>query len=267
MRLGISSYTVPWAIGIPGYPVPRSPLTLLGLIEKTHELGLSLLQIADNISLPSLKNSELIKARDLASHLNVAIEVGTRGTNPDNLLEYLDFAQFFDAKICRTIIVQEDFAQAKANLRSVLPRFEESDVTLAIENHGLQTVSQLVGMFQEFDSPYIGSCVDTVNSFGALEGPEVVLSALVPYIVNLHIKDFAIGRSEHMLGFSIYGTPAGEGRLNIPDILKTISKYEKFPTAILELWTPWSGLVEDTVDTENTWLTKSLTYLRQLSFE
>ena len=57
--------------------------------------------------------------------------------------------------------------------------------------------------------PYVGICLDTVNSFGSLEGPEVVIETLAPYTVNLHIKDFDIRRTDHNMGFTIFGTPAG----------------------------------------------------------
>ena len=43
----------------------------------------------------------------------------------------------------------------------------------------------------------------SVNSIGAGEGFEMVSEILIPYTINLHIKDFAIFRAVHKMGFTI----------------------------------------------------------------
>jgi hypothetical protein len=40
----------------------------------------------------------------------------------------------------------------------------------------------------------------------------------------------------------------------------------KQPTAILELWTPFTETSEQTVNLETKWLNESLTYLKTLNF-
>ena len=54
MQLGISSYTFSWAVGIPGYPQPLQPLTALALLDRASELGVGVVQIADNLPLDAL---------------------------------------------------------------------------------------------------------------------------------------------------------------------------------------------------------------------
>ena len=44
MQLGISSYTLTWAIGVPGFP-PERPLDAVGLLRKAVALGVGLVQI------------------------------------------------------------------------------------------------------------------------------------------------------------------------------------------------------------------------------
>ena len=51
-------------------------------------------------------------------------------------------------------------------------------MTLAIENHDRFNSTTLVEILERIDSDRVGICLDTVNSFGALEGPEVVLENL-----------------------------------------------------------------------------------------
>jgi 3-oxoisoapionate decarboxylase len=53
-------------------------------------------------------------------------------------------------------------------------------------------------------------------------------------VVNLHVKDFTIRRHQHMLGFEVEGTPAGQGMLNIPWLLGRLRDFGCNPNAILE---------------------------------
>ncbi len=90
------------------------------------------------------------------------------------------------------------------------------------------------------------------------------MEALGPSVVNLHVKDFAIFRASHMMGFSIEGRPAGHGQLNIPWLLRELQSLGRGFNAILELWTPPEGTLSDTIAKENAWAGLSVAYLRTL---
>ena len=66
---------------------------------------------------------------------------------------------------------------------------------------------------------------------------------LAPHTLCLHVKDFDIVRVSHMLGFSIEGRPAGEGRLGVKRVVECIKNEGKDPNAILEVWTPFTGSI------------------------
>jgi hypothetical protein len=71
MRLGISSYTYVWSVGVPGFPAPSQPLTPMGLLEKAVQLGVRVVQIADNLPLHRLTTTELDTLAGAAqSHLS-----------------------------------------------------------------------------------------------------------------------------------------------------------------------------------------------------
>ena len=72
--------------------------------------------------------------------------------------------------------------------------------------------------------PRFGVCLDTVNSFGALEGPAVVVEALAPLAVNLHVKDFVVTRHSSQMGFTVEGRPAGQGSLDVPWLFRELSR-------------------------------------------
>ena len=265
MKLGISSYTYTWAVGVPGYPIAE-PMSPLRLLKKAAALGVSVVQIADNLPLDSLREREQIALVQAAATGGIQVEVGTRGIHPSHLANYLNLAQMFNSPILRVVIDTPDHHPDVPDvidlLKESLPAFRDADITIAIENHDCFSVKDFKFILETIDSPYLGICLDTVNSLGALEGPEVVLEALGPWTVNLHVKDFNIRRADHMMGFIIDGTPAGQGRLDLPSLLEQLKPYGRDFNAILELWTPPDSDMHTTIAREDRWVKDSITYLR-----
>lgn len=267
MKLGISSYTYTWAIGVPGQEPPR-PFTPIALLQKAAHLGLSVLQIADNMPLHALPVTQLEALADQAAAQNIQIEVGTRGIAPGHLQTYLHLAQRFGSPFVRVVIDtavhQPTLPKTISLLQESLPAFAQADTILALENHDRFTTADFLHILQTIDSPYLGICLDTVNSFGALEGPEVVIAALAPWTVNLHIKDFIVRRADHMMGFTIEGTPAGKGRLDLPGLVAALAAHGRVTSGILELWTPPAATIAETVAKEEQWARESVAYLKDI---
>ncbi len=92
MRLGLSSYTYTWAIGVPG-SMPAKSLSAKGLVDKAFRAGLNLVQIADNLPLENLSGEDLDDLRTYANGRNVAIEMGGRGLTPEHTLKCLEAAK------------------------------------------------------------------------------------------------------------------------------------------------------------------------------
>jgi sugar phosphate isomerase/epimerase len=267
MRLGISSWTYTWAIGVPGH-TPERPMKALDLLNRAAALGVHVLQVSDNLPLHELSTQELRQFEQRASELRMQVEVGTRGIAHDHLRTYLQLAQRFRSPILRVVVdtpghhPTED--EVVTTLRQIMPEFERAGVCLVIENHDRFKARALAGVLERIDSQSVGVCLDTVNSFGALEGPDVVLAALGPMVVNLHVKDFEVFRLSHMMGFKVEGRPAGQGRLNIPWLLEELHAHNLDPNAILELWTPPEETLADTIAKEDAWAQASVAYLRSL---
>lgn len=267
MRLGIGSYAYAWAIGISGHP-PRQPMTAPGLVRRTAALGLHVVQIADNCPLHTLSAAERAELRQVAAQLGVSIEVGTRGIGVEHVQQYVALAKEFGSPILRVVIDTGTHHPAPdeviATVKELLPTFEQAGIPLAIENHDRFKVKTLVGILSAIDSPYVGICLDTVNSMGAGEGAEVVVTGLAPYVLNLHLKDYVIRRHPTMLGFEVQGTPAGQGMLDVPWLLDVLKAHGRDPNAILELWPPPEADVEATIRKEDQWVVQSLDHLRPL---
>lgn len=265
MQLGIGNYTYTWAVGVPGYP-PAHPLTAGELLERAYRLGVPVVQIADNLPLHALSAADREALARRARELGIQIEVGTRGIARAHLCAYIELAAQFASPILRVVVDtaehQPPAEEVVAMLRAALPELREAGVCLAVENHDRFSVRALREIVQAVDSKLVGICLDPVNSFGALEGPEVVLETLGPWVVNLHVKDFTIYRAGHQMGFTIEGRPAGEGMLNIPWLLERLRAMGRDPNAIVELWTPPEDEVAETIRKEAAWAERSVTYLR-----
>ena len=267
MRLGLGSYGFAWAIGVPGFPV-RTPLDAFGLVARAVEWGLDLVQIADNLPLDQMTPNELASLGARAEHDRVSLEVGMRGLREEAVARYLEIARRLGSPILRAVIDASGFEPAPeeivAILRRLVPALERSGVTLAIENHDRFPSANLAEMVRAAGSSRVGVCLDTVNSFGALEGPAVVVETLGPLTVNLHLKDFTVRRADHKMGFAVEGMPAGRGRLDVPWLLRRLRAMGRDPNAILELWVSPEEDVERTVAKELLWAEQSLSYLRPL---
>ena len=267
MRFGLGSYALAWAVGVPGYP-PEEPLDAFGFVQHAAEHGFGLVQIADNLPLHALSEDDLRRLRGLTRRLGVDVEVGTRGVQNGNLKRYLGLAQFFGSPLLRVVVDSEGHhpgpGEVVSTVREVLPRFERAGVVLAIENHDRFKARDLLGIVESLDSPFVGVCLDTVNSFGALEGPEVIVKTLAPYVVNLHIKDFKVRREDHNMGFRIVGAPAGQGNLDIPWLVDALRTTGRGTDAVLELLPSPEHSVGETIRKEAAWLEQSQRYLEGL---
>jgi len=267
MRLGIGSYAMAWSIGVPGHAPPR-PMTAFDLLEAADELGAGVVQICDNLPLDRLSDEELDRLARQATERGIQIEVGTRGIRPEHLRRYLKLAVRLQSPILRVVVDTTDHHPSPdeivATVDPMLHEFSDAGVCLAIENHDRFRARQFVEILQRLASPAAGICLDTVNSFGALEGPEVVVAALIPWAVNLHLKDFCIRRVDHQMGFLVEGRPAGQGQLNVPWLLEQLRAAGRDLNAILEQWPLPQATIEETIAKEKAWARQSINYLRTL---
>jgi len=268
MRLGIGSYTFTWAVGVPGHP-PARPLSAFDLLEAAARAGVRVVQFCDNLPLTALSARELESLIESARQRGLQIELGTRGiADPQALLAHLEIARRAGAPFLRVVTDSPGHEpsprEVVERMRSVLPQFTEANVRLAIENHDRFSSATLAWLVEELGPEQVGICLDTVNSFGALEGPEVVVRTLAPYALNLHVKDFTIRRVDSQMGYRIDGCAAGRGRLNVPWLLGQLRATGRDVNAILELWTPYGPTLQETIAREAGWAEESLRYLRTL---
>jgi sugar phosphate isomerase/epimerase len=189
----------------------------------------------------------------------------------EQLRAYVELSEWMNVRVLRVV---PDSAKVEPKpeeivevVSAVLPDLQRSGVHLAIENHDRFPARTLHKIVQSLDSEYVGICLDTANSLGCGEGLETVLRELGPWVLNLHVKDFAVTRLSHLKGFTIEGRPAGQGFVDIPKVIQELKRYGRDPNAIIELWPPPQPTWQGSVALEEQWAEQSVHYMRQLIAE
>lgn len=269
MLLGVSSYAFGWRVGVPGHP-PPTPYDELTLLAYAREHGLGVVQFGDHVSLPTFEPARLEKLRHSAEHgpERIELEIGGRGLTAPHLARYIAIARVLGARLLRFVVDSPGYEPAPAEITHLLseavPELERAGLTLGIENHDRLDARTLRAIMEHVGHPRVGICLDTANSLGAGEGLEHVVEQLGPHTVNLHLKDFAITRLPHAMGFLIEGRPAGRGRLDVPALRSRLAHHGRCRTAILETWTPPESRLVDTLVKEREWADASLAFLKPL---
>jgi sugar phosphate isomerase/epimerase len=268
MQLGISTYTYGWAIGSLGNR-PAPLLDELALLDRANALGVHLVQFGDNYPLHELPSDQLTALRQRATTEGIRIEVGARGLTPGHLQQYIDVCTDLGSGLLRFVIDASEYEPSintvVALLRDFEPQLKAKNITLGIENHDRLKAREFAEIMERVGSPYIGICLDSVNSMGAGEGLTEVVATLAPFTVNLHLKDFGIVRLPHLMGFQIDGRPAGRGMLNIPWLIETVQKSGHCQTAILEQWVIPEENLPETITKETAWAEESMRYLKTIN--
>jgi|JI6StandDraft_1071083.scaffolds.fasta_scaffold00361_14 sugar phosphate isomerase/epimerase len=122
-------------------------------------------------------------------------------------------------------------ASARRALELAEPLARRLGVKLAIENHKDFETPELLEMLDAIASPQLGVCLDTGNSLALLEDPWEVVRKLAPRTFTVHLKDIAVRAVED--GFEMAEVPLGQGMLDLPAMISTISS--KAPQAAFHL--------------------------------
>ena len=264
MKIGLGTYALAWSIGVPGN-MPEKPMDIFGLFQFAADNGFELVQIADNMPLTQLSESQLMEIKTQALHHGISLEIGTRGLTVENVKKHLWIAGNLGAHLLRIVIDQKDYEPKLAEIhdvmRQIVPLLEQSNIRLAIENHDRFKAREFREIVDQAYSPLVGICLDSVNSIGADEGFETVFEILGPMAINFHLKDYLIQRKTHMMGFDVIGAPAGQGMLPLRHVVNMLESIGRCHSMILELWPAPEVDIESTIKKEQEWVRESARYL------
>jgi hypothetical protein len=118
-----------------------------GLVRQAAELGVKVVQIADNLPLDELTIAELKDLRKLSQDYGIDLQVGTRGVDRSHLLKYLEIALQLEARLIRTMESRQglpaSISEIGKNVSLVLSEFVQAGVSIALENYEAYSTSDL----------------------------------------------------------------------------------------------------------------------------
>jgi 3-oxoisoapionate decarboxylase len=269
-KIGVGSWTFPWATGTVLDHRPEPVLGPPGLVQRAKELGVGVVHFLDNLPLDACAQDAIDRASELAAQHGIQVEIGTRGTDPDHLLRYLGIAQKMGARLIRTMGgwhgAPDPLEVVGNNLRKVLPSFGDAGVRIALENYEAYRTSDLAGLVGQIDHPALGVCLDLTNSFGALESADEILRNLAPFTISVHLKEFAVERLEFLMGFAFRGKPVGQGMLPLQKMFEALAASSRQANVIVEQWPPFQETLSKTIELELNWARQSVEHLATMEY-
>src|SRR5690606_35927076 len=139
MKLGLSTYTFGWAVGISDKKHSIKAFNELDLLEKTKQHGLHLVQIGDNLPLHEMNEERLGLFKQKAIELGISLETGARKLTEENLELYLRITERLNAGLLRFVVDGQEYEPALDRvidiIKNIVPALEKKKITLGLENH------------------------------------------------------------------------------------------------------------------------------------
>jgi len=271
IHLGISSWTLPWAVGFSNNPSSLKKMNSIDLVDYAIENQLDVVQLYNNIDLLSLTESDLNQVKQAAKRGKVAIEIGGVGIEPVYLKRMLKIAQVLEAKSLRTIIPCGnnscdcyEFGDIIDVLSQSIGEFEDNEIQLLIENHDRYSSIEYRKIIESIGSKSLGICFDSANSLGNTEHFRESFGILKDYILCAHYKEYCIDRIDTKMGFIIQGCKPGEGENISEEFLSLLISLHRDISVILEQWIPYQGTIENTLVVEKVWADEGIRILKSL---
>lgn len=259
MKIGIGSYAYRWAIG-------WGHMDAYALLGSSARAGAEVVQICDNLPLDGWSDTELDELAGWAASLDLSLELGIKGSQPEHLRRYLALAQRLEARLLRVVLTVGDwepsFDEFVVIFRSLLPDLEATGVTVAIENHFHLRPSELARLVWTIDSPLVGVCLDPLNSITKLVSPSETVTTLAPLVVSVHAKDAIITRPG--AGFYIGGCRLGDGLVDVQGMLAEVNAAGRSPNVLLECWMDELKDREETLAQEDAWVREGVSHLKRI---
>jgi sugar phosphate isomerase/epimerase len=260
-KVGISSFALRYAIAASVHPL--DPIEVL---EKAAELGAEVVQICDNLPLAPLSNPALDALARRAADLGLELEVGTRGSGPEQLDRYFEITQRLGAQILRVVLSDaaegRTLDEERATLSALLPRLADAGITLALENRFRLTPDQMAKLIRSLEAPNVGACLDPLNSVSRLIGPLAAIRALAPLAVTSHVKSGTMTREGAI--WVLRGCPVGEGLLDVEGLVTAVRANGRTPppNLLAEGWMEPLDSEAATLAQEEDWTRRGIAYLK-----
>ncbi len=226
LKIGIGSYAYSWNI--------KQGMTAADVLGEGIRYGVDVVQLCDNLDLKSI-DWPLLASK--AKSNGIELQIGNMG-GPEDVIYAANVANMIGSPIVRFVIgpsfVAQSVSEVADDFRDAARICQENGARLALENHDFFAAKELAQIIDQIGHGCAAN-LDTANSLSTLEGTESIVMHLGPKSICLHAKDIAIEREFHMLGFRVFGVPAGRGSVDFRYLKENLPVLESI---ILEQWTP-----------------------------
>lgn len=241
MQIGIDSYAYHRLLGQirPGESAPAAPFErqTLSLLDEARRLGVELISL-ETMFLPPREDVDPAQLLEAAGSLELALSWGGMhglefGTNPaaaNDLLGWLQFAPQLGCRLVRIVAASPKFrgaepihvqlARTARVLRNACEVAQAQSLTLALENHGDLSASEMLELLTLVGNSALGVCFDTGNAPRVGDDPIDAARMLAPVIRMVHLKDCAAQAADPIAG--PVSVPYGMGAIPIEAILAVL---------------------------------------------
>jgi sugar phosphate isomerase/epimerase len=232
MKIGIDSYCYHRFFGevydqqIP----PQKQMTLEDFLRRAKELDVDGVSL-ESCFLPQLDPSYLSEVRGMLDEYNFdrvyawghpdGLEGGRNEQMFNEMIEHIGYAEAINAPVMRVVgsSLAFRFEPHGPQIERLTGMFSEAvkvaskaGIRLAVENHMDFTSDEMLTLFKNVGSPYLGINFDTGNFVRLLDDPVQAMEKLVGYVYATHIKDLRIQRDVPVNEWFFFScTPIGEG--------------------------------------------------------
>lgn len=288
MKLGLHTYTLHlWGLGqnwgIQAEPRPKD-ITLMQLMDLAVDWGLDGLHItgADLETKDDVRLEEVAQAaRDHGLYLEYNFSLNEE-FDP-RLNDTFEHAAYIAHKLgadlakvsldirrerplygsCFHPTVMRQLADIYDVIIAALPVIEKYGIKFALENHTETYADEVLWLIDKVNHPLIQCCVDTVNSFGVLEGPEEAVGKLAPRAICNHFCDHKLSRDQY--GARFHGVAIGDGDIDcqrVVDLIRRVSPTDRITFEIE--WDMEDDTLEEAKQKQMEACIKSIKYCRDV---
>jgi sugar phosphate isomerase/epimerase len=234
LSIGLCVYAFGYLCGFVGAGTSRAwaaPYDAYALMDLAAAHNLGGIEFPPLRLLASHHAAALEQARDYAATRGLFI-VGDGGVvDVDELQTLLPVAAALGARTVRMTVshilcgdrraVRDTWAgyltEIVRRLKAVRGLAEELGVAIGIENHQDMTSQELVAVCEEVGSPQVGVTLDAINPLAVGEDPLTFARRIMPYLKNVHLKDYYLYKTSE--GFRLVRCAVGAGVLDVPPLL------------------------------------------------
>lgn len=192
------------------------------------------------------------------------VELDTRGTGYGHIAHILDVAQILGADLVRTFVMagtgydnknlvgsfsKESMEGGLRDIKRLVPLLEKHRVKLAIENHCVETMEEIMELVDRVGSPWVGVLFDICNTLPAWEDPMDAAKLCADRIFSTHIRDELICPGGTDGDYVITGMPLGEGSIDVKGLCRYLLEHTTLNRFNLEMSYPYTGTFQRPVGT------------------